>query len=145
MKTKNTNPVSQANAICQKECQARCCRYITVILPAPKRQCDLDEWSWFLAHENISIYFARRQWHLEVRSRCRYLSKHNLCTIYESRPSVCQDYARESCEYVGQIKHVFHFDTKEEFDRWREKRRARAKRLRKQRTRAAAKHKGSKA
>jgi Fe-S-cluster containining protein len=122
---------------CQQECEARCCRYVTLILPAPKHQYDYDEWSWFLAHENISIYFAGRRWHMEMRSRCRYLSEDNLCTIYEKRPEVCRSYPTGVCEYAGRTKHQLHFDTREKFDRWWHRKRAKERRRRRERARLA--------
>jgi len=106
---------------CQQECGARCCRYITVILPAPRSKWDLDEWGWFLAHEGISIYFAGRRWRMEMRLRCRYLNHRNACTIYGQRPEVCRFYSQEFCEFSRRSKHLHHFDSKEEFDRWRQK------------------------
>jgi Fe-S-cluster containining protein len=119
-----------------EECGARCCRYITVILPPPQRECELDEWSWFLAHENVSIYFAGRRWRMEMRSRCRYLSDQNACTIYDRRPDVCRLYSQEDCEYAGKTNHLHHFDTKEEFDRWWEEKRERERRRRSKRSRS---------
>lgn len=122
--------------VCQEKCGARCCRYITVILPPPKRKADFDEWSWFLAHENIAIYFTG-QWHMEVRNKCRYLDDQNRCTIYERRPDVCREYEVESCEFSGDTEHKLHFETKEEFDKWWEAKRRRERARRKKRTKAA--------
>ena len=103
---------------CQHECRSRCCRYITIIIPAPKRKVDFDELSWFLAHENISVYVEARRWHVEVQSPCKYLTEDNLCEIYENRPIVCRGYDVESCEYPARPYHRLHFDTKEAFDSW---------------------------
>jgi hypothetical protein len=121
---------------CQRECGARCCRYITVILPAPRSKWDLDEWGWFLAHESISIYFAGRRWRMEMRLRCRYLNHRNACTIYQQRPEVCRFYSQEFCEFSRRSQHLYHFDCKEEFDRWRENRRRKQKRQRERKAHA---------
>lgn len=116
--------------LCQKDCNARCCRYLTVYLPAPRQKVDFDELSWFLAHENVSVYVEARRWHLEVRTPCRYLDGNNLCTIYEHRPDVCRDYALDACEYPRRPSHTLHFDRKEEFDAWWARRRERERRRR---------------
>lgn len=121
--------------MCQRECGARCCRYITVQLPAPKTKVDLEELSWFLAHENISVYVEGRRWHLEVRTPCRYLTEDNLCAIYQDRPGVCRDYDPETCEYPDRPVHEKHFDTREEFEAWRDQRRRQQAQRRKRRTR----------
>jgi len=115
--------VSKEQVRCQDHCQARCCRYITVQIRAPKRKCDLDELSWFLAHEQITVYVESRRWHLEVRTRCKYLTADNLCAIYETRPEVCRDYHTETCEFPARPKHALEFDQMEDFDAWRAKQR----------------------
>jgi Fe-S-cluster containining protein len=120
--------------VCQKECNARCCRYLTVYLPAPRQKADFDELSWFLAHENTSVYVEGRRWHLEVRTPCRYLNENNLCTIYEHRPDVCREYSLDACEYPRRPAHTLHFDCKEEFDAWWERRRERERRRRARRS-----------
>jgi len=118
-----------ARARCQEHCQARCCRYLTVQIPAPQRECDLDELSWLLAHEHVTVYVAARRWHVEVRTRCRYLTANNLCAIYDSRPKVCRDHSPRECEYLGPPKMTLQFDQMEDFDAWRAKeRQARATR-----------------
>jgi len=107
---------------CQLDCRSRCCRYITVVLPAPRRKVDFDELSWFLAHEDTSVYVEARRWHLEVRTRCKYLNHENLCEVYDHRPQVCRDYDVKSCEYPERPMHAIHFDSREEFDQWRAQR-----------------------
>ncbi len=122
---------------CQHLCQARCCRYLTIMIPAPRRKVDFDELSWFLAHEDVSVYFNDRRWHVEVRNRCRHLSADNLCAIYETRPGVCRSYDGEECEYPSRPRHDLQFDTKEEFDAWWRKKQGRERKRRQQRARAA--------
>ncbi len=109
---------------CQHECQSRCCRYITMVINAPKRKCDFDELSWFLAHENISVYVESRRWHLEVQNPCKHLGSDNLCQIYETRPGVCREYESDSCEYPVRPVHSLQFDTQEALESWRAEREA---------------------
>ena len=128
---------AEAQHRCQHQCKARCCRYITVVLPAPGQKADFDELSWFLAHEDISVYVEGRRWHLEVRSRCKHLTKSNLCGVYDNRPVVCRGYETDTCEYPDRPKHALHFDTQDEFDAWWARKRERERRRRKQRARKA--------
>jgi len=133
----------EQHRICQHECKARCCRYITIKIPAPKVKADFDEISWFLAHRDISVYVESRFWHVEVRNRCKYLTRSNLCSIYENRPDVCRNYDVEACEYPARPKHTLQFDTKEDFDVWWARKRQRERRRRKQRRLAAKKRASS--
>lgn len=136
MSRKRPESTDEQLRICQQECGARCCRYITVLIKAPRRKADYDEISWFLAHEDISVYVESRRWYLEVRNKCKYLTDDNLCSIYENRPDVCRQYDPDSCEYPKRPRHTLQFDSKQEFDRWWARKRARERRRRKQRARA---------
>jgi uncharacterized protein len=118
---------------CQHQCQARCCRYITLQIDAPKRKCDFDELSWFLAHENVAVYRESRRWHVEVQNRCKYLTEENLCGAYENRPEVCRSYDAANCEYPARPKHELQFDTREQFDAWWARKKAKAKQAAKKR------------
>jgi Fe-S-cluster containining protein len=122
-------------ARCQRECQARCCRYITVQIDAPKNGRDLDEISWWLAHREVSVYVESRRWHLEVRTPCRNLSDENLCVIYADRPDVCRSYKTEACEYPARPHHTLQFDGRDDFEYWREGQRKRRNAKRRARTR----------
>jgi len=119
---------------CQRDCHSRCCRYITIILRAPRRKADFDELSWWLAHKNIIVYVESRRWHLEVRNPCKYLNGDSLCGIYPDRPEVCREYKIKSCEYPERPPHTLHFDTKEAFDTWLARRKLLQKERRRQRT-----------
>ena len=125
---------AEARRRCQRECKARCCRYLTIQIPAPKLKSDFDELSWFLAHENISVYVESRRWHVEVKNRCKHLTRDNLCDDYENRPEVCRIYGGDgACEYPDRPVHHLNFDCQEEFDAWLERRRKRERRRRRAR------------
>ena len=123
MKSKDDSAAASKRR-CQQECNGRCCRYITIVVPAPKRKVDFDELSWFLAHRNISVYVESRRWHVEAQNPCKYLGSDNLCTVYENRPDVCRDYEIKSCEYPERPVHALHFDTRDAFEIWRAERAA---------------------
>lgn len=126
-------PVKTQRGICQYECQARCCRYITIQVDAPRLKADFDEIVWWLAHEDVSVYFFGRRWHVEIQTRCKHLTKDNLCDAYEDRPSVCRDYNADECEYPERPRHDLQFETREEFETWWKKKRDRARRRRRAR------------
>ncbi len=115
---------------CQELCRARCCRYITVQISSPRRKADYDELSWFLTHDNISVYVNNRRWHLEVSNPCKHLTKRSLCAIYETRPIVCRDHAADGCEYPDRPTFDLHFRSKEDFDAWWDAKRGRTRRKR---------------
>ncbi len=141
----NAKSADEARRRCQYECGARCCRYLTIQIPAPKLKSDFDEIRWFLAHRDISVYVESRRWQVEVRNRCKHLKSSNLCDAYERRPDVCRLYDVEACEYPERPLHSLQLDSEEEFDLWlarrqareRRKRRARAAKKRASRTRKA--------
>ena len=114
---------TETSVRCQELCGARCCRYLTVQIPAPKDAIDLDEISWWLAHHHVTVYVESRRWHLEIRTACKYLTGDNLCSAYEERPNVCRQYDPAECEYPARPQHTLQFDTREDFDSWREKKR----------------------
>jgi Fe-S-cluster containining protein len=124
--------LDQAARTCQRACRAKCCRYITTVLEPPRRKVDFDELGWFVSHEGVSVYVQGRRWHLQVATRCRYLTPGNLCAIYDTRPDVCRDYDPKDCEHDAKLEYSLYFDTKDDFDRWY------AKRLERQRKRRRA-------
>jgi uncharacterized protein len=131
---KDAVALEEAAGRCQFKCMARCCRYITVQIPAPKGKRDLEELSWFLAHREVSVYVESRRWHLEFRTPCKYLTQENLCAIYDDRPDVCRDYSTDACEYPTRPEHSLQFDSRDDFEYWRA---AKSKRRREQRLTAA--------
>jgi Fe-S-cluster containining protein len=130
---------------CQHDCKARCCRYLTIQIPAPRLKRDFDELSWFLAHENVSVYIECRRWHVEVQNRCKHLTQDNLCDDYENRPDVCRTYSGDVCEYPERPLHDTQFDSQEEFNAWWARRRERERRKRRARARKRRDPKGRRA
>ncbi len=119
---------------CAEKCQARCCKYVTVKIDAPRYKCDIDEIRWFLAHESLAIVIESRLWYLQFDTRCKFLGESNLCSNYENRFDVCREYDVNNCEGTdGEPPIVFR--TVEEFDAFIERRKQGRKR------RAAAKSK----
>lgn len=90
-------------AICTKECQARCCRYITMSFEAPRGQNDWDEVRWWLAHEGTMVTKDEDGWMLHMETRCRHLAPDNMCRIYAHRMIACEEYEAEDCEFTGDV------------------------------------------
>ena len=89
--------------ICTIDCGARCCRYITVTVPAPRGRNDWDEVRWWLAHGGMMVTKDEDGWMLHVESRCRHLAEDNSCLIYEDRMIACAEYDAENCEFTGDV------------------------------------------
>jgi Fe-S-cluster containining protein len=101
MKKKNT-PRKKPRPKCAR-CGQRCCRYITVKIPAPRTIRDYDGLLWHLSHENVEAFKDSGGWHLLVYNPCTHLDGDGKCAIYENRPITCREHSSEVCEYDGSI------------------------------------------
>ena len=54
---------------------------------------------WYLVHGQTIVYVEKGTWYLVVMTRCKYLTKKNLCGIYFDRPKICREYTTDDCEY----------------------------------------------
>ena len=118
--------------VCQ-ECAGLCCRYLALPIETPADKDDYDDIRWYLAHEGISVFVEEKDWYIQIASRCKHLSRDNLCGIYEERPKICRKYADDNCDFhSGDYGYEMHFGSLEEFDEYVEsigmtrKRRAKA-------------------
>jgi len=118
-----TVSLSQQGAICSQQCQARCCQYIIVKIPAPRTQTDQEEIRWWVAHQGVSVHISQRKWYLQVFTRCSFLTPNNLCGAYENRPEVCRDYDPSHCEFTATVEFDREFKTMEEYDCYLEEKR----------------------
>jgi uncharacterized protein len=89
--------------VCTKLCGARCCRYITVTVPAPRSEDDWDEVRWWLAHEGVMVTHDEDGWMLHVRTPCTNLRPDNACGVYPDHMLACQEYDPSDCEYTGEV------------------------------------------
>ena len=112
---------------CAERCGAKCCKYVTVKIDAPRRKCDFDEIRWFLAHDDVSVIIESRLWYLQLDTRCEFLSRSNLCSNYENRFELCREYAMDNCEDSDAEAPIV-FSRTEEFDKFIEKRQRSRKR-----------------
>jgi Fe-S-cluster containining protein len=115
--------LSNQAAICSQQCQARCCQYIIVKIPAPRTKADHEEIRWWVAHQGISVHVAQRKWYLQVLTPCSYLMPDHLCGAYEKRPEVCRDYDPTNCEFTAEPDIEWEFTSMEAYDRYLEEKR----------------------
>jgi Fe-S-cluster containining protein len=85
-----------------KACKARCCRDLTFSITSPKCRHDIETLKWYLHFDTVQIYIRNRRWNMLIQGKCIYLSKKNLCTIYDKRPKICRAHRPDACEMIGQ-------------------------------------------
>ena len=102
-----------------KTCVSKCCRYLALEVDAPKSKSDFDNIRWFLAHRGISVFVDKKKWYMEVKNKCKYLAKNNMCNIYDKRPDICKKHSNHECENISEnFLHDFTFNNMEEFDKF---------------------------
>ncbi|MCR4315717.1 MAG: hypothetical protein NUW37_05125 [Planctomycetes bacterium] len=118
---------------CAFLCRARCCRYITTRIVAPRKHADFDEIRWFLAHRGVKIFISQRKWYLQVQTPCEHLNENNYCNIWPNHFDVCKDYDPKDCEFTGNGDWDIEAEwtSTAEFDAWREAKRNKPKTPRK--------------
>ena len=102
-------PAKDQFTICTKDCLARCCRYITINVPAPRGRADWDEMRWWLAHEGVVVSKDEDGWLLNVPTRCTNLRDDNACGIYPDHMETCKEYDASECEFTGPLEYDFEF------------------------------------
>ena len=91
-----------------KQCNAECCRYVSVNLDNPTDKADWDEMRWLLMHDNITIHKNHdNEWVVEFRTKCKNLED-NKCKIYDKRPDICKEHDTDECDITpGEFGDVF--------------------------------------
>lgn len=122
----------ELSRICREQCQAKCCKYITVHIDPPTRRIDREEIRWFLCHRDVSVRFESRKWCLQVDTPCENLQADNTCAIYDTRPDICREYHHRECDHLGgKDDDTLVFTTPEQFEQFIAKRLERRRRKRK--------------
>jgi len=102
-----------------KKCAGLCCRYLALPIETPTDKDDFDDIRWYLAHEGISIFVEDGDWYINIANRCKYLTRDNMCDIYEHRPKICRGYKEDSCDYhSGDYGYELHFTSIEELNEY---------------------------
>lgn len=84
-----------------EHCPGACCRYLALPLDQPTTTRDYDDIRWYLMHEDVTVFVEEGDWYIQYQTRCRNLGADNLCTIYETRPEICEEYKPNGCDYSG--------------------------------------------
>jgi len=124
--------------VCTVHCGARCCKYITVTIPAPKSVDDWDEVRWWLAHQEVMVTHDDDGWLLHVQTRCQNLKADNACAVYPDHMLCCQAYDPNDCEYTGEVPFDVKLLTQEDLADYLERRRLKRGRVVAQAIRRAA-------
>ncbi len=96
--------------------------YFSLEIDRPRNKRDYNDFLWFLAHANVSIYVWQKSWYLMVHNPCSFLdAKTNLCSIYETRPAMCREHTIEDCEFDSAYDFEEHFKSCDELKRWMRK------------------------
>ena len=101
-------------------CGSLCCRYVAVALDPPREPDDRDLIRWYLSHKGVSVYIDKDgDWWVQIGTDCRHLAADGSCAIYETRPQLCRDYDRKTCERSDHdVENIAEFDTLGEFERF---------------------------
>jgi Fe-S-cluster containining protein len=108
---------------------ARCCTYVALEIDAPTTNKEYDYLVWYLFHPGVSVFVDwEGSWFVKFESRCRHLTEHGLCGVYEHRPAICRDFDWRDCEMHVKDeppdKHLF--ESAEAFLAWLEGQRPKA-------------------
>lgn len=107
---------------CLKCRPAKCCMYFSLEIDPPENKRDYDDFLWFLAHENVSIYLWENSWYLMIHNKCTFLDKAtNRCTTYETRPKMCREHLTKDCEFDSDYEFDEHFTSYDDLKRWMKK------------------------
>ena len=71
-----------------RKCSAECCQYVALQIDTPRSKAEFENIRWYLAHKKVFVYIEKREWFLEIRTACRYLTADHRCTIYHKRPDI---------------------------------------------------------
>jgi len=78
--------------ICKNECKAYCCNFITVTLKNNRTPQEENEVQLILAHEGTNFGEKDGVQYIEIKSRCKFLTEKNECSIYDKRFDTCRRY-----------------------------------------------------
>lgn len=110
------------SVLCE-HCTAACCRYLALPIDTPASARDYDDIRWYLLHQSVTVFVEEGEWYVQFQTKCKELGEDSLCSIYETRPKMCNEYEAGSCDYTGNgygYDHLFtHAKQIEEFYRER--------------------------
>jgi len=96
------------------DCDAPCCRGITMLITKPRTKTDINELTQYLHFDTSTVFIRNNKWYLMFEGNCIYLSKKNLCKKYTKRPARCRRHNPPDCEKFDKWYDVL-ISTPEEF------------------------------
>ena len=101
---------------CEK-CTGLCCRYFALPIETPEDRDDYDDIRWYLCHKDVTVFVENGEWYLNVKNKCRNLTKDNRCKIYNKRPRICRGYRHSDCDFVeGEYDYELHFTSDKDME-----------------------------
>jgi Fe-S-cluster containining protein len=94
------NRKSGNGAVC-RECNALCCRDLAMMTTRPRTRDEIDDLKWHLHYDTVNVCIRNHRWYIVVKGKCIYLSRNNLCKIYDRRPEKCRRHNAPECERFG--------------------------------------------
>lgn len=124
--TRTSEKVS--NPLC-RGCPSLCCRGLVIPVDKPRTPDDIEELKWHVQYDTVSVFIRSYRWYLLIKGRCGYLSKDNLCTVYERRPARCRRLNPPECERYDDFYDVL-IETPEELEDYLSRKRPRSQKNR---------------
>jgi len=78
---------------------AKCCKYMSVEIDAPRTMRDYDHIIWYLYHDRVAVFVDwESDWFVLFQTPCEHLNAQGMCGVYEKRPAICKDFDWRECE-----------------------------------------------
>ena len=101
------------------QCDAPCCRDITMLITRPRTKTERNELTQYLHYDTATVFIRNNKWYLTFEGKCMYLSRNNLCKKYIKRPPRCRRHNPPNCERFAEWYDVL-ISTPEEFAEYME-------------------------
>ncbi len=105
IKPKKNSFKADKGKICET-CPAPCCRNLAMMITKPMNKTEIEELKWYLHFDTVSIFIRNYKWYLLIKGKCIYLSRDNLCKIYDRRPARCRRHEPPDCERFGKYYNI---------------------------------------
>ncbi len=128
-KKKRTQIVSRPEC---RNCPALCCKGFVMPITKPRTRNEIEELKFHIQYETVSAFIRSYRWYLLIDARCMYLTRDNLCRIYERRPQECRRHNPPDCERFAPFYDVM-IRTPEELEEYLDRQAARSRKSRRRR------------
>lgn len=107
------------NKMTCKDCDAKCCKYVSVEIDKPEDENDFENIKWYVAHENVNVYVDEEgDWYIEFLTPCEFLEEGNKCKSYNNRPKICRDYEHDECTFHNDYSEKYTFRKLEDVEKY---------------------------